>query len=215
MTADDRASWRRSGASRGAEVVGTPVVTLAGGSRWSWPRPGPGRLHFSELPTIFPSLFGHVSPRVSAAASLSSLPASSAFISPTSSLRSARLCPCPSPSPRGCSAEDIKPRPPTPPTRAWPQKTRPRWLQGGQLLPSLLVASTTTLTPLPTAPGPVPPVRIESSSSTVAEGQTLDLNCVVAGQAHAQVTWYKRGGSLPARHQVHNSSRKVGEGQLG
>ncbi|XP_075802672.1 basement membrane-specific heparan sulfate proteoglycan core protein isoform X4 [Microtus pennsylvanicus] len=55
------------------------------------------------------------------------------------------------------------------------------------------------------APGPVLPVRIESSSSTVAEGQTLDLNCVVAGQAHAQVTWYKRGGSLPARHQVRGS----------
>ncbi|XP_069893790.1 basement membrane-specific heparan sulfate proteoglycan core protein isoform X4 [Dipodomys merriami] len=54
-------------------------------------------------------------------------------------------------------------------------------------------------------PGPVPPVRIESSSSTVAEGQTLDLSCVVAGQAHAQVTWYKRGGSLPARHQVRGS----------
>ncbi|XP_048206406.1 basement membrane-specific heparan sulfate proteoglycan core protein isoform X2 [Perognathus longimembris pacificus] len=55
------------------------------------------------------------------------------------------------------------------------------------------------------APGPVPPVRIESSSSTVAEGQTVDLSCVVAGQAHAQVTWYKRGGSLPARHQVRGS----------
>uniref|UniRef100_G1TN89 Basement membrane-specific heparan sulfate proteoglycan core protein n=1 Tax=Oryctolagus cuniculus TaxID=9986 RepID=G1TN89_RABIT len=55
------------------------------------------------------------------------------------------------------------------------------------------------------APGPIPPVRIESSSSTVAEGQTLDLSCVVAGQAHAQVTWYKRGGSLPARHQVRGS----------
>lgn len=46
------------------------------------------------------------------------------------------------------------------------------------------------------------PIRIESSSSHVAEGQTLDLNCVVPGQAHAQVTWHKRGGSLPARHQV-------------
>ncbi|XP_053431699.1 basement membrane-specific heparan sulfate proteoglycan core protein isoform X4 [Nycticebus coucang] len=55
------------------------------------------------------------------------------------------------------------------------------------------------------APGPVPPVRIESTSSTVAEGQTLDLSCVVAGQAHAQVTWYKRGGSLPTRHQVRGS----------
>ncbi|XP_047579738.1 basement membrane-specific heparan sulfate proteoglycan core protein isoform X13 [Lutra lutra] len=55
------------------------------------------------------------------------------------------------------------------------------------------------------APAPVPPVRIESTSPTVAEGQTLDLSCVVAGQAHAQVTWYKRGGSLPARHQVRGS----------
>lgn len=36
----------------------------------------------------------------------------------------------------------------------------------------------------------------------MAEGQTLDLNCVVPGQAHAQVTWHKRGGSLPAGHQV-------------
>ncbi|XP_073089464.1 basement membrane-specific heparan sulfate proteoglycan core protein isoform X4 [Manis javanica] len=55
------------------------------------------------------------------------------------------------------------------------------------------------------APGPIPPVRIETSSPTVAEGQTLDLSCVVAGQAHAQVTWYKRGGSLPTRHQVRGS----------
>lgn len=46
------------------------------------------------------------------------------------------------------------------------------------------------------------PIRIESSSSHVAEGQNLDLNCLVTGQAHAQITWHKRGGSLPARHQV-------------
>lgn len=51
----------------------------------------------------------------------------------------------------------------------------------------------------------MPTIRIESSSSHVAEGQTLDLNCVVQGQAHAQVTWHKRGGSLPARHQTHGS----------
>ncbi|XP_049631522.1 basement membrane-specific heparan sulfate proteoglycan core protein [Suncus etruscus] len=55
------------------------------------------------------------------------------------------------------------------------------------------------------APGPATPVRIESSSPTVAEGHTLDLHCVVAGQTHAQVTWYRRGGSLPARHQVRGS----------
>ena len=36
----------------------------------------------------------------------------------------------------------------------------------------------------------------------MAEGQTLDLTCVVPGQAHAQVTWHRRGASLPARHQV-------------
>lgn len=96
--------------------------------------------------------------------------------------------------------------------RAWPEnkaEVAPR----GQPLTSLLGAST-TLTPFPTAPGPIPPVRIETSSPTVAEGQTLDLSCVVAGQAHAQVTWYKRGGSLPTRHQVH-SGRRVGGGQPG
>lgn len=46
------------------------------------------------------------------------------------------------------------------------------------------------------------PVRIESSSPAVTEGQRLDLNCVVAGPAHAEVMWYKRGGSLPPHAQV-------------
>lgn len=60
--------------------------------------------------------------------------------------------------------------------------------------------------PLPTAAGTISlPVRIESSSPSVAEGQTLDLNCVVTGLAHTQVTWYKRGGSLPAHTQVRGS----------
>uniref|UniRef100_A0A670K235 Heparan sulfate proteoglycan 2 n=1 Tax=Podarcis muralis TaxID=64176 RepID=A0A670K235_PODMU len=52
------------------------------------------------------------------------------------------------------------------------------------------------------ASGIVPPVRIESSSSSLAEGQTLELNCLVAGQVQPKVTWYKRGGALPANHQV-------------
>lgn len=47
-----------------------------------------------------------------------------------------------------------------------------------------------------------PPIRIESSASSVTEGQTLDLDCVVAGQGQATITWYKRGGALPAKHQV-------------
>lgn len=56
---------------------------------------------------------------------------------------------------------------------------------------------------LPT--GVAPPVRIESSSSSIVEGQTLDLDCVVAGPSSATVTWYKRGGSLPPDHQVGHS----------
>uniref|UniRef100_G1NWX9 Heparan sulfate proteoglycan 2 n=1 Tax=Myotis lucifugus TaxID=59463 RepID=G1NWX9_MYOLU len=61
----------------------------------------------------------------------------------------------------------------------------------------------------PSAPAGAVPIRIESSSSHVAEGQTLDLNCVVPGQAHAQVTWHKRGGSLPAHHQAHGSRLRL------
>ncbi|NXT51742.1 PGBM protein, partial [Pluvianellus socialis] len=55
------------------------------------------------------------------------------------------------------------------------------------------------------------PLRIESSSlsSPVTEGQTLDLNCVIASPAQATVTWYKRGGSLPAKHQVGDAEGNV------
>ncbi|XP_064381762.1 basement membrane-specific heparan sulfate proteoglycan core protein isoform X6 [Dromaius novaehollandiae] len=56
-----------------------------------------------------------------------------------------------------------------------------------------------------------PPVRIESSASSVTEGQTLDLNCVVAGQGQATVTWYKRGGSLPAKHQLSGSRLRLSQ----
>lgn len=58
-----------------------------------------------------------------------------------------------------------------------------------------------TLLP-PPAVGVTPPVRIETSSAAVTEGQTLDLNCMVAGQGHPQVTWYRRGGALPPNSQV-------------
>ncbi|XP_040085468.1 basement membrane-specific heparan sulfate proteoglycan core protein isoform X3 [Oryx dammah] len=78
-------------------------------------------------------------------------------------------------------------------------------LGSGPLETSVLVSIEASDAGTIPAPRPVPPVRIESSSPTVAEGQTLDLNCVVAGQAHAPVTWYKRGGTLPARHQVRGS----------
>ena len=64
------------------------------------------------------------------------------------------------------------------------------------------------------APGNTTPLRIESSSlsSPVAEGQTLDLNCVIASPAQATVTWYKRGGSLPAKHQVGDMEGDVPKG---
>ncbi|KAM9521185.1 basement membrane-specific heparan sulfate proteoglycan core protein isoform 9-T9 [Guaruba guarouba] len=58
-------------------------------------------------------------------------------------------------------------------------------------------------------PGSAPPVHIESSSPSVTEGQTLDLDCVVAGAGAATVTWYKRGGSLPAGHQVSGSRLRI------
>ncbi|XP_066838054.1 basement membrane-specific heparan sulfate proteoglycan core protein isoform X7 [Anser cygnoides] len=58
-------------------------------------------------------------------------------------------------------------------------------------------------------PGAAPPVRIESSSPSVTEGQTLDLDCVVAGSGHVTVTWYKRGGSLPAGHQVSGTRLRI------
>ncbi|XP_040389437.1 basement membrane-specific heparan sulfate proteoglycan core protein isoform X14 [Cygnus olor] len=58
-------------------------------------------------------------------------------------------------------------------------------------------------------PGAVPPVRIESSSPSVTEGQTLDLDCMVAGSGHVTVTWYKRGGSLPAGHQVSGTRLRI------
>uniref|UniRef100_A0A8C8S4U5 Basement membrane-specific heparan sulfate proteoglycan core protein n=1 Tax=Pelusios castaneus TaxID=367368 RepID=A0A8C8S4U5_9SAUR len=58
-------------------------------------------------------------------------------------------------------------------------------------------------------PARAPAIRIESSSSTVAEGQSLDLNCLVTGPSPATVMWYKRGGSLPARHQVSGSRLRL------
>lgn len=73
-----------------------------------------------------------------------------------------------------------------------------------------LVCWRLTLCPLLLALGVTPPVRIESSSSHVAEGQSLDLNCLVAGQAHPQISWHKRGGSLPARHQVGGGKLRKG-----
>ena len=78
-------------------------------------------------------------------------------------------------------------------------------------VPSLLSHSGCVVhTPLSPVPSVSPPIRIESSSPTVVEGQTLDLNCVVARQPQAIITWYKRGGSLPSRHQVQSGATAAG-----
>lgn len=69
-----------------------------------------------------------------------------------------------------------------------------------------------TLNPAHAAASITPPIRIESSASSVTEGQTLDLDCVVAGQGQATITWYKRGGALPAKHQVAWDTGGVGDG---
>lgn len=74
---------------------------------------------------------------------------------------------------------------------------------------------TFTLGSASTATGVTPPIRIESSASSVTEGQTLDLDCVVAGQGQATITWYKRGGSLPAKHQVGGDTGGVVDGGRG
>ena len=99
-------------------------------------------------------------------------------------------------------------------------RARPSWLPG--LLVSLggshVVVTMVSNLSWSSAPSSTTPLRIESSSlsSPVAEGQTLDLNCVITSPAQATVTWYKRGGSLPAKHQVGDTKGDVpGEGGWG
>ncbi|XP_063292891.1 basement membrane-specific heparan sulfate proteoglycan core protein isoform X6 [Pelobates fuscus] len=57
--------------------------------------------------------------------------------------------------------------------------------------------------------GSSPDVKIESSSSSVAEGQTLELNCVVAGQPNAVVSWHRSGRLLSPNHQVYGSRLRI------
>lgn len=87
---------------------------------------------------------------------------------------------------------------------ATPQGTGSHWCQGPP--------GPFTLNPAHAATGITPPIHIESSASSVTEGQTLDLDCVVAGQGQATITWYKRGGALPAKHQVGGDTGGVGDG---
>ncbi|KAM9297026.1 LOW QUALITY PROTEIN: basement membrane-specific heparan sulfate proteoglycan core protein [Gastrophryne carolinensis] len=65
-----------------------------------------------------------------------------------------------------------------------------------------------TVTRIPSDPS-LPALRIEPSSSSVAEGQTLELNCVVSDHPHAAVTWHRTGQPLSANHQVVGSRLRI------
>lgn len=45
-------------------------------------------------------------------------------------------------------------------------------------------------------------VTIQPSIASVAEGETLDLNCIVPGTSPASVKWSRAGGPLSSNHQV-------------
>ncbi|MEE6482447.1 hypothetical protein FKM82_013243 [Ascaphus truei] len=62
----------------------------------------------------------------------------------------------------------------------------------------------------PSSPsGSTPALRIEPSSNSVAVGQTLELNCLVAGQPNAVVTWHRPGRPLSSNHQVSGSRLRI------
>ncbi|MEE6482445.1 hypothetical protein FKM82_013243 [Ascaphus truei] len=62
----------------------------------------------------------------------------------------------------------------------------------------------------PSSPsGSTPALRIEPSSNSVAVGQTLELNCLVAGQPNAVVTWHRPGRPLSSNHQVLGSHLRI------
>ncbi|XP_073512146.1 basement membrane-specific heparan sulfate proteoglycan core protein isoform X5 [Phyllobates terribilis] len=54
-----------------------------------------------------------------------------------------------------------------------------------------------------------PLLRIEPSSDTVLEGQTVELNCIVAAYPQAAVTWHRPGRPLAPNHQVHGSLLRI------
>ncbi|CAJ0956027.1 unnamed protein product [Ranitomeya imitator] len=61
---------------------------------------------------------------------------------------------------------------------------------------------------VPASPA-APLLRIEPSADTMLEGQTVELNCVVATYPHAAVTWHRPGRPLSPNHQVHGSLLRI------
>ncbi|XP_073426231.1 basement membrane-specific heparan sulfate proteoglycan core protein isoform X5 [Dendrobates tinctorius] len=52
-------------------------------------------------------------------------------------------------------------------------------------------------------------LKIEPSSNTVAEGQTLELNCVVSGSPSSAVSWHRKSQPLSPNHQVLGSRLRI------
>ncbi|XP_044138378.1 basement membrane-specific heparan sulfate proteoglycan core protein isoform X4 [Bufo gargarizans] len=61
----------------------------------------------------------------------------------------------------------------------------------------------------PVHTGITPTILVESPSSAVSEGQTVVLNCVVEGQTHQEVSWYRQGQPLSENHQVSGSRLRI------
>ncbi|XP_077116592.1 basement membrane-specific heparan sulfate proteoglycan core protein isoform X4 [Ranitomeya variabilis] len=66
-----------------------------------------------------------------------------------------------------------------------------------------------TIKSLPIPSEKVPVLRIESSSGSLVEGQTLELDCQVAAYPRAEVTWYRPGMPLSPNHQVSGSRLRI------
>ncbi|XP_057175223.1 basement membrane-specific heparan sulfate proteoglycan core protein isoform X6 [Triplophysa rosa] len=52
-------------------------------------------------------------------------------------------------------------------------------------------------------------VTIQPSIASVAEGETLDLNCIVPGTSPASVKWSRAGGLLSSNHQVFGTRLRI------
>ncbi|XP_059511615.1 basement membrane-specific heparan sulfate proteoglycan core protein isoform X4 [Stegostoma tigrinum] len=57
--------------------------------------------------------------------------------------------------------------------------------------------------------GIAPTVRINPSTTSVSEGEMLELHCQVTGQPEPRVTWHRATGSLTANHQVHGRVLRI------
>ncbi|XP_072442898.1 basement membrane-specific heparan sulfate proteoglycan core protein isoform X5 [Chiloscyllium punctatum] len=57
--------------------------------------------------------------------------------------------------------------------------------------------------------GTAPTVMVHPSSTSVREGEMLELHCQVTGQPEPRITWYRAAGSLTSNHQVHGRVLRI------